>query len=121
MAGPSPRNQVNAITSFLDGSNVYGSSDEEALNLRTLSGGLLKVHSKKETCSQGSSCPYSFLPYATENFDSDAPFLAGDGRVNEQPGLTSMHTLFVRFHNKLATKLAQASGITDDEIIYQVS
>ena len=34
---------MNQLTHFLDSSNVYGSDDKEALALRTLQGGLLKV------------------------------------------------------------------------------
>ncbi len=39
------REQLNAITSFIDASNVYGSTESTASNLRQYVGGLLKVQS----------------------------------------------------------------------------
>src|SRR5262249_19442825 len=46
-------------------------------------------------------------------------FLAGDVRANENIELTSMHTLFVREHNRLADEIAAANPGLSDEEIYQ--
>ena len=36
------QNQINDITSYIDASNVYGSSDEESAELRSFTGGNYK-------------------------------------------------------------------------------
>lgn len=95
------RQQINSITSWIDGSNVYGSDDATALSLRTRSGGLLKQ-------SEG-----GLLPVGEDGF-----FLAGDIRANEQLGLTAMHTLFVREHNRIARRLTRLNPRLNDEQIY---
>lgn len=33
-----PRQQIDALTSYIDGSNIYGSNQEDTYRLRTLSG-----------------------------------------------------------------------------------
>ena len=40
-------------------------------------------------------------------------------RVNENPGLTAMHTLWVRQHNKIARILAELNPHWNDEQIFQ--
>ena len=111
--GTGAREQINAITSFVDASNVYGSEDEVASALRTY------VDGKLATSADG-----LLLPVV------DGEFFAGDVRANEQSGLTAMHTLFVREHNRLADLLgadpavdyhAYEAGMTRDEFIYQVA
>lgn len=47
------------------------------------------------------------------------PFLTGDVRVDENIALTSIHTLFMREHNRLATELKRMNREWDGERIYQ--
>ncbi|MGK0365924.1 MAG: peroxidase [Saprospiraceae bacterium] len=121
-----PRQQENLITSWLDGSQVYGSDEERAAWLRTFSQGKLKT-------SAGNLLPYNTLDTSAEGeIDPDAPSMAGDGggtsivfvagdvRANEQPGLTSLHTIFVREHNRICDQLI-ANGMNNEEQIYQTA
>ncbi len=108
------REQVNNITSFIDGSQVYGSDEERAMTLRTLDGtGRMKT-------SAGDFLPYNTtgLPNAPDN--SASFFLAGDVRANEQVLLTALHTVFVREHNHWAGVFAAQGGL-DGETIYQMA
>ncbi|MCG8403951.1 MAG: PEP-CTERM sorting domain-containing protein [Phycisphaerales bacterium] len=114
-----PRQQLNQITSYIDASNVYGSDATRAAALRTFSGGKLATSSH----ATGDLLPFNtgLLPNANDAgivADQDL-FLAGDVRANEQTGLTAMHTLFVREHNRLADEIALANPGFNDEQIYQ--
>jgi len=120
-----PRQHNNLITSFLDGSAVYGSDIDRANWLRTFQGGKLKVS------------PGNLLPWNTEtgdqndNIDFEAPFMAddtrsltkyfvaGDVRANENPLLLAFHTVFLREHNRLCDELSVAHPSWDDERLYQ--
>jgi hypothetical protein len=46
-------------------------------------------------------------------------FHAGDKRVNEQPGLIALHTIWLRGHNKIATELSHINPHWRDERLYQ--
>ncbi len=111
-----PRQQVNKITAFLDGSVVYGSDDARAAALRTFTGGHLKT-------SDGNLLPFNSGNLANANdahiVAGDQLFLAGDVRANENPELTALQTLFVREHNRLADQFAAKHPHATDEQIYQ--
>ncbi|KAI1290128.1 Peroxidase [Halotydeus destructor] len=46
-------------------------------------------------------------------------FVGGDVRVNEQTGLTIMHLIWLREHNRVARELKELNPQWNDEIIYQ--
>ncbi len=116
------RQHVNHVTSFIDGSVVYGSDAAHAVELRQLDGGLLK----SQDTPVGELLPFNTGGVINEPAPSANFFLAGDVRSNENIGLTSMQTLWVREHNRIATELAATEfagqDLADpevDELIYQ--
>ncbi|KAI4532969.1 hypothetical protein MG293_015988 [Ovis ammon polii] len=118
------RNQINALTSFVDASMVYGSEDTLAMRLRNLTNqlGLLAVNTRFQDNGRA-LLPFDNLhddPCLLTNRSANIPcFLAGDSRASEMPELTSMHTLFVREHNRLATELKRLNARWDGERLYQ--
>lgn len=110
-----PREQINQVSSFLDGSTIYGSSEEEAQALRTFKGGEIKSQ------RVGKSGRTRELLQPIENAqdcrsaDKKKCFRSGDIRVNENMGLTLMHTLWMREHNRIARALSKLNTHWDDE------
>ena len=110
-----PRQQLNEITGWIDASNVYGSDAERAAALRTHDGtGMLQT-------SDGDLLPFNTEGLPNAGGDSDTLFLAGDVRANEQVGLTALHTLFVREHNRLAEEIAEGNPEWSGDQIYEAS
>lgn len=121
-----PMEQANFITGWVDASGIYGSRKDRADWLRTFEGGKLKT-------SANNLLPYNTLDGTLEGeIDPNTPFMiveghpkpekffvAGDIRANEQPSLTSFHTLFVREHNRLCDSLQTTHPSWNDEALYQ--
>ncbi|XP_073249801.1 myeloperoxidase-like [Porites lutea] len=100
-----PREHTNTLTAYIDASNVYGSTEEVADSIRAPDG-LLRVMEHPDgvrfmdLLSARTETPESFCP----SIDPNRPcFLAGESRNNENQGLSSVHTIFVRHHNRIAT------------------
>jgi len=123
------REQTNALTHFLDSSNVYGSTDSEAETVRDGDSIFLLADNRFTTRRIGRS----LLPSCQKFRDDDdvnacgGPCearanncqVAGDQRVNEQPGLTTLHTIFLREHNRVATALERLNQQLSQERIFQ--
>ncbi|KAL7641462.1 UNVERIFIED_CONTAM: hypothetical protein RMT77_007333 [Armadillidium vulgare] len=111
------REQMNQITSYMDGSNVYGSTDKEAAALRAFQGGLLKVsmHQGRELLPGNDTN----VGCARRKNTVHKCFVAGDTRVNEQPDLAVMHTVWMRQHNKIVRELARLNPGWSDQVLYQ--
>lgn len=111
-----PRQQLNAITAFIDASNVYGSDSVRANTLRTLDGtGKLKV-------SEHKLLPFNTYGLSNAGGDHNPHFmLAGDVRANEQVGLIAMHILFVREHNRLSEEIQNRHPNWCGDSIYELA
>ena len=111
------RQQENELTSWIDGSQIYGSTKHRSMVLRKNDGtGQLLSHS---TSGDGDLLPFNncedavagsltriteCLPNEKGDKKASDVFVAGDVRVNEQAGLIAMHTLFMREHNYQASR-----------------
>jgi len=111
-----PRQQVNTISSYIDASNVYGTTAERLEWLRTGTvDGRLRDNEATLLTDNG------YLPRVTARGDSstappmelmgalhgapDRAVVAGDARANENIALTALQTLFVREHNRIVAAL----------------
>ena len=100
---------MNLNSAFIDGGPLYGSDAETATKLRTGSNGRLKVHHLGPT-----------LPTQQQTGLGDkGSCTGGDPRATVQPGLTSLYSLFLNEHNRIAGKLKEANKSLQDEELYQ--
>ncbi|XP_054468026.1 eosinophil peroxidase isoform X1 [Anoplopoma fimbria] len=127
---PNKREQINTLTAFLDLGQVYGSDEKLARFLRDLESddGLLRVNTEFRD-NRRELLPFSPLQanmcatrrrVTNDTNAREVPcFIAGDGRVDENIALTSIHTLFMREHNRLARELKRLNRHWDSETLYQ--
>ncbi|XP_014783201.1 chorion peroxidase [Octopus bimaculoides] len=113
------RQQLNEATSYIDGSTVYGSSENTLQQVRLYSKGLLKTV----------PCDLENFPPIDINNQTECSvmphnrtypcFFAGDTRVNENPALAVNHIIWLREHNWLAAELARLNPHWGDEKLFQ--
>ncbi|XP_052891809.1 peroxidase-like [Anopheles moucheti] len=109
--------QLNAATSFLDLSVVYGNSGQQNAQLRAFVGGRMKVDNRNGTDwpprhpQANSACTLSSA--------TDTCYLTGDERSNITPELTILHIAFLREHNRIAQQLCKVRPLWNDEKVFQ--
>ena len=96
-----PKELANVVTHYIDGSNIYASDEITASLIRAFKGGRLLVEEN------------GLLPRI------DDVEIAGDVRALEMPGLASMHTLWVREHNRVADEVQKLHPEWSDEDVFQ--
>ncbi|KAK6624368.1 hypothetical protein RUM44_011227 [Polyplax serrata] len=110
-----PREQINQNSAFIDAAHIYGEHQCQGNELRSGFGGRMNVTrhpSGKDLLPQSPIHPECKSP-------SGYCFIAGDGRASEQPGLTTIHTVFMREHNRIAEGLARVNPHWDDNLLYE--
>lgn len=119
------REQTNAITSFADASNVYGSSEEVTKLLRADAGKSAYLLTGDDDSAPTLGQMRSTYP----DFDTDHPdlvdggsrddmFVGGDIRMNENSALISMHTVWIREHNYQVDRLREEHPTWTEEQLF---
>jgi peroxidase len=111
-----PRQQINFATAFIDGSQIYGSNSLTASILR---GGPANPGAKLKNSNDINGDLENLLPHNAFGPAPDAPYVAGDSRVNDNVVLTAMHTLFMREHNRLVDVISNSHPDWSAEELYQ--
>ncbi|MGI9579359.1 MAG: peroxidase family protein, partial [Microthrixaceae bacterium] len=124
----SAREQVNTISSYIDGWAIYGGSDDRLDWLRE--GSLDGDPTNNEATLLESD---GYLPTAADRAGAEAPemelmgrlmgdpesaIVAGDVRANENIGLAAVHTLLLREHNRI---VADLPADLDSETKFQIA
>ncbi|XP_024940632.1 uncharacterized protein LOC107267540 isoform X2 [Cephus cinctus] len=116
-----PRQQLNQVSAFIDGSAIYGPDVSTSRDLRSGVGGLLRMQTTSDnrtllpaSTNLGDGCNRE-LEFARGRYC----FATGDGRANENLHLTTMHLLWARQHNRIAKIFADMNPFWDDEKLYQ--
>lgn len=111
------REQLNLLTHWLDMSQTYGNNLKKNLELRLLYGGLLNSSVIK-------GMKRDYLPFNDDGKCPNIPegkpcFITGDSRINQNIVLTSIQTVWLREHNRLAIILAKINPYWSDEKLFQ--
>eukprot|EP00668_Euglena_longa_P024477 GGOE01030547.1.p1 GENE.GGOE01030547.1~~GGOE01030547.1.p1 ORF type:complete len:1082 (+),score=326.97 GGOE01030547.1:463-3246(+) len=109
------RQQLNNVSSFLDGSPIYGTDSIRAAALRTFVGGALKNNSAGEA------------PLNSAGLQQVNPLrrnltelrMTGDPRGNISPQVLAYISLFIREHNRYCGVLQANNPTWSDEVLYQ--
>ncbi|KAF8771500.1 Peroxidase like protein [Argiope bruennichi] len=112
------RQQNTQQTAAMDASIVYGPDDNIAYGLRTNdgTGKLLSNYTKiGELLPSGNNPQDTFCPMLKKY----KCFQAGDSRINQHAALTSMQTVYMREHNRIAEELKKLNPNWNDERLYQ--
>lgn len=116
-----PREQMNQITSFVDGSQVYGSAANETAALWTKSGPAGRMHVSLDDSGR-ELLPHSADPTNDQCSDVEKRqfcYRAGDRRVNQHPALTSVHVMWLRQHNRVVNALKMINPHWNGDRLYQ--
>uniref|UniRef100_A0A674JTR4 NAD(P)H oxidase (H2O2-forming) n=1 Tax=Terrapene triunguis TaxID=2587831 RepID=A0A674JTR4_9SAUR len=116
-----PREQINMVTGWLDGSAIYGPSHSWSDALRSFSGGKLASETNNSFPKQtdGRNFMWKALDPSTGKGGSQGIYDFGNARGNENLFLQAESIVWFRYHNHWASKLAQENPSWSDEDVFQ--
>ncbi|XP_039247573.2 peroxidasin-like [Styela clava] len=128
------REQINAFSSALDLTFIYGTTDKEAKELRdpASNAGELKLvenpasESRKNLPNQDQLkskeiSKITFCPVKIHTPKDIPCFVAGDVLSNQNPGLVSLITIWARYHNYVARNVKLVNMGWDSDEVFNVA
>ncbi|NWQ59700.1 DUOX2 oxidase, partial [Neopipo cinnamomea] len=117
----SPREQTNEVTGWLDGSSIYGPLHSWSDALRSFSGGQLASGPVRRLPRQtdGRVPMWKAIDPSTGQGGTEGIYDLGSAWGNENPFLQAESIAWFRYHNHLATALAQQHPTWSDEDLFQ--
>uniref|UniRef100_A0A672ITG5 Dual oxidase n=1 Tax=Salarias fasciatus TaxID=181472 RepID=A0A672ITG5_SALFA len=116
-----PRTPVNLVTSWIDGSSIYGPSTSWSDSLRSFSGGLLASGSEWNMPRKGGerSRMWSAPDPSTGEHRPEGLYELGNAWANENVFTAAEGIIWFRYHNYVASKLHRENPAWSDERLFQ--
>ncbi|XP_066157034.1 dual oxidase isoform X2 [Euwallacea fornicatus] len=118
----SPREQLNHVTSWIDGSFIYSTSEPWVNAMRSFNNGtFLTDENGKLPIKNYKKVPLfnNPVPHMMKMQSSERLFLLGDPRTNQNPALLTLGLLFFRWHNEIANRVQRSNPSWSDEDVFQ--
>ncbi|XP_063782342.1 dual oxidase 2-like [Pseudophryne corroboree] len=116
----SPREQINSVTAWIDGSSIYGSSHSWSDALRSFSGGKLAYNNDFLPPYSTNGLPMLKVPDPSTGQTGDQGIYSfGNAMANESPFLQAESLVWFWYHNYMAQKFAESNPEWSDEDLFQ--
>lgn len=119
----SPREQLNYVTSWLDGNFVYSISEARLNMLRSFENGTFRTHPGDPSLPPRNleriPMANNPTPHVLKILSPERMYLLGDQRTNQNPAILAFGILFFRWHNEQARRVQEENPDWGDEDIFQ--
>ncbi|XP_076089035.1 chorion peroxidase-like [Mytilus galloprovincialis] len=113
------REQINDVTSYIDCSHVYGSSDAQLATLRDTTDSFLLKTSPGNNLPERKTGFCRRKPESTDFCQLTGTEIFRDSRNDQVPSLQLNHLVLVREHNRLANMLKQINPYWDNDRVFE--
>ncbi|XP_040165408.1 dual oxidase [Anopheles arabiensis] len=117
-----PREQINQMTAWIDGSFIYSTSEAWLNAMRSFQDGALLTDKQGTMPVKNTMRVPLFnnpVPHVMRMLSPERLYLLGDPRTNQNPALLSFAILFLRWHNVVAKRVRRQHRDWSDEEIFQ--
>ncbi|XP_046466415.1 dual oxidase isoform X1 [Neodiprion pinetum] len=118
----SPREQINKVTSWIDGSFIYSGSEAWTNTMRSFKNGSFLMEPKKQFPVRNTMRAPLFnhaVPNVMRMLNPERLYLLGDPRTNQNPPLLAFGILFYQWHNVIAARVQKQNPDMSDEEVFQ--